>query len=144
MWRQNDRAWRRILHAAGAMLPCRPKVREPPWRAAESRYQLDLTLGDVYSYIMKRTQIYVDEEQDESLAKRAAAAGVTKSTLIREAIEAYLKGPADTGLRLDRFRAAVRAAAGSADYLPDGKSYVESLRALDARRQEEIERRRRA
>lgn len=93
---------------------------------------------------MKRTQIYVDEEQDESLAKRAAAAGVTKSTLIREAIDAYLKGPVDKQLRLDRFRAAVRAAAGSADYFSDGKSYVEALRTLDARRQEEIEHRRRA
>jgi hypothetical protein len=93
---------------------------------------------------MKRTQIYVDEEQDESLAKRAAAAGVTKSTLIREAIDAYLKGPTDERLRLDRFRAAVRAAAGSADYLPDGKGYVEVLRARDVRRHEEIDRRRRA
>lgn len=92
---------------------------------------------------MKRTQIYVDEEQDQSLAKRAAAAGVTKSTLIREAIDAYLKGPPDQRLRLDRFRAAVRAVAGRADYLPDGKSYVEALRALDLRRQEEIEHRRR-
>jgi hypothetical protein len=68
---------------------------------------------------------------------------VTKSTLIREAIDAYLKGPSDERLRLDRFRAAVRAAAGSADYLPDGKSYVEALRALDVRRQEEIDRHRR-
>lgn len=93
---------------------------------------------------MKRTQIYVDEEQDESLAIRAAAAGVTKSTLIRAAIDAYLKGSPDERLRLDRFRSAVRTAAGSADYLPDGKSYVEGLRALDARRQEEIEHRRRA
>lgn len=100
-------------------------------------------LNDVYAYIMKRTQIYVDKEQDQALTKRAAAAGVTKSTLIREAIEAYLKGRPDERLRLDRFRAAVRAAAGSADYLPDGKSYVEGLRALDLRRQEEIERRRR-
>lgn len=93
---------------------------------------------------MKRTQIYVDEEQDESLAKRAAAAGVTKSTLIREAIDAYLRGSPDERLHLDQFRAAVRAAAGSADYLSDGKSYVEALRALDVGRQEEIERRRRA
>jgi len=92
---------------------------------------------------MKRTQIYVEEEQDELLTKRAAAAGVTKSTLIREAIDAYLKGPPDERLRLDRFRGAVRAAAGSADYLPDGKRYVGGLRALDVPRQEEIERRRR-
>ncbi|HZA40172.1 MAG TPA: CopG family transcriptional regulator [Actinomycetota bacterium] len=93
---------------------------------------------------MKRTQIYVEEEQDEALGKRAAATGVSKSTLIREAIDAYLTGSSDKGLRLDRFRAAVRAAAGSAPHLPDGESYVESLRAMDARRQEEIERRRRA
>jgi hypothetical protein len=69
---------------------------------------------------------------------------VTKSTLIREAIDAHLQGSPDERLRLDRFRAAVRAAAGSADYLPDGKSYVEALRAQDVRRQEEIEHRRRA
>lgn len=93
---------------------------------------------------MKRTQIYVDEDQDEFLAERAAAAGVTKSALIREAIDAYFKGSSDQRLRLDRFRSAVRAAAGSADYLPDGKSYVEALRSLDVRRQDEIERRRRA
>jgi hypothetical protein len=101
-------------------------------------------LNDVYSYIIKRTQIYLDEKQDEALAKRAAATRVTKSTLIREAIDAYLKGQPDERLRLDRLRAAVRAAAGSADYLPDGKSYVEALRALDVQRQDEIERRRRA
>jgi hypothetical protein len=98
----------------------------------------------VYWYIMRRTQIYVDESQDEMLAKQASAAGVTKSTLIRAAIDAFLKGSTDEGLRLDRFRAAARAAAGSARYLPDGKSYVEELRALDVRRQDAIERRRRA
>ena len=98
---------------------------------------------DVYSYIVKRTQIYVDEAQDESLASRAAATGVTKSTLIREAIDAYLKGRPDERMGLDRFRAAVRSAAGSADYLPDGKTYVEVLRAVDVRRQDEIEHRRR-
>lgn len=92
---------------------------------------------------MKRTQIYVDEEQDESIAKRAAAAGVTKSTLIREAIDAYLKGSPDGQLRLERFRAVVRDAAGSASHLPDGKSYVEALRSLDVSRQEELEHRRR-
>lgn len=113
-------------------------------RGEEREGPVPRRLNDVYSYIMKRTQIYVDEEQDESLSQRAAAAGVTKSTLIREAIDAYLKGSPDAQLRLDRFRAAVRAAAGSAHYLPDGKSYVEALRAQDVRRQEEIERRRHA
>jgi predicted DNA-binding protein len=98
----------------------------------------------VYLYILKRTQICVDEEQDVSLAERAAAAGVTKSTLIREAIDAYLKGSSNERLRLERFRAAVRAATGSSADLPDGESYVEALRSLGVRRQEEIERRRRA
>ncbi len=93
---------------------------------------------------MKRTQIYVEEEQDKSLADRAAAAGVTKSHLIRKAIDTYLKGSSDEALRIERFRTAVRAAAGSANYLPDGKSYVEALRSLDVVRQEEIEHRRRA
>ncbi len=122
--------------------------------AAESAFLLKLEKGDdpplpaalhdVYLYIMKRTQIYVDIEQDEALERRANAAGVTKSALIREAIDIFLKGSPDERLRLGRFRAAVRGSAGSAGYLPDGKSYVEALRALDTRRQEDIERRRRA
>jgi predicted DNA-binding protein len=93
---------------------------------------------------VKRTQIYVNEEQDEALAKRAAAAGVTKSTVIRQAIDAYLKGSNDERLQLDRFRAALHDAAGSAPYLPDGGLYVEALRALDRKRQEELDRQRRS
>jgi hypothetical protein len=36
-------------------------------------------------YIVRRTQIYLDEEQDRRLAERARATGRTKSDLIREA-----------------------------------------------------------
>ena len=43
------------------------------------------------TYIMRRTQIYLDEEQDRRLQARANASGVTKSALIREAIEQFLK-----------------------------------------------------
>jgi hypothetical protein len=93
---------------------------------------------------VRRTQIYLDETQDRILAERASALGVTKSTLIRRAIDAYVHAPEDEALRVARFRAAVRAAAGSAPYLPPGRSYVQALRRADARRQEEIERRRRA
>lgn len=91
---------------------------------------------------MMRTQIYLDEAQSERLAERAAASGVTKSHLIREAIDAYLQSPQDEDLRLARFRAAVEAVAGIAPYLPAGRSYVETVRRHDARRQQALERRR--
>ncbi|MGH2731167.1 MAG: CopG family transcriptional regulator [Actinomycetota bacterium] len=39
---------------------------------------------------MKRTQIYLEDDQDTRLEKRARATGVTKSALIREAIDAFL------------------------------------------------------
>lgn len=96
------------------------------------------------SYIVKRTQIYLDDRQDGDLARRAAAEGLTKSALIRRAVDEYLDADADDELRLARFRAAVDAVAGSASDLPQGSLYVERLRALDTSRQEEIERRRRA
>lgn len=94
------------------------------------------------SYIVKRTQIYLDEQQDERLTKRARAARTTKSELIREAVDAYLEGPAGEELRLERFRAAVNELAKAPLDLPDGRTYVEELRARDVRRQEELDRRR--
>ena len=96
------------------------------------------------SYIVRRTQIYLDDRQDDDLARRAAAEGLTKSALIRRAVDEYLDNDANEELRLARFRAAVDAVAGAAPDLPPGSLYVERLRALDASRQEEIERRRRA
>ena len=94
------------------------------------------------SYIMKRTQIYLDADQDRRLTVRARAAGTTKSTLIREAIETYLTTPGDAD-RLTAFRAAVDAVERSPVTLQDGAAYVEALRAADELRDEEIERRRR-
>jgi predicted DNA-binding protein len=95
------------------------------------------------TYIMRRTQIYLEEKQDARLAKRAAASGVTKSTLIRRAIDDFLEGPPDDAVRVRRFRAAVDEVAKARLQLTDGRSYVESIRAADERRQREIERRRR-
>lgn len=95
-------------------------------------------------YIVKRTQIYLEDRQDDKLARRAAAEGLTKSALIRRAVDEYLDNDADDELRLARFRAAVDAVAGAAPDLPQGAVYVERLRAFDASRQKEIERRRRA
>ncbi len=95
-------------------------------------------------YIVKRTQIYLDDSQDEELGRRASAEGLTKSALIRQAVDVYLNGTDDEELQLARFKAAVEAVAGVAPDLPKGSLYVERLRALDQRRHEEIERRRRA
>lgn len=92
-------------------------------------------------YIMKRTQIYLEERQDGAVARRAAAEGVTKSTVIRKAIDAYLDSSDDKAARLERFREGVRASFGTAPYLPPGKEYVEELRRIDAARQAELERR---
>lgn len=93
-------------------------------------------------YIMKRTQIYLDEDQNARLAKKAEAAGVTKSTLIRRALDEFLEGPIDDKTRLTRFLVAVDELAATPLDLPDGASYVEEIRAKDVQRQEELERRR--
>jgi hypothetical protein len=49
----------------------------------------------VYIHCMKRTQIYLDEEQDLALERRARAAGTTKSALIRNAIDRLLSRERD-------------------------------------------------
>jgi predicted transcriptional regulator len=95
------------------------------------------------SYIMKRTQIYLEADQDRRLAKRATATGTTKSNLIREAIDAYLASSASDAARLAQFRAALDEVASAPVTLPDGRSYVERMRAGDEQRQRSIERRRR-
>jgi predicted DNA-binding protein len=47
---------------------------------------------------MKRTQIYLDEEQETRLDRRSRATGLTKSALIRAAVDAFLareRSPSD-------------------------------------------------
>ncbi|HEX6263395.1 MAG TPA: CopG family transcriptional regulator [Actinomycetota bacterium] len=92
---------------------------------------------------MKRTQIYLDEAQDERLTKRARASGTTKSDLIRVAVDAYLAGPKDRTTHLMAFRTAVRAAAGSIPRLPTGRRYVDEARRADQERERDLEARRR-
>jgi hypothetical protein len=87
------------------------------------------------AYIMKRTQIYLDEAQSRQLAERAARRGTTASHMIREAVDAYLAQPETEEERmLLRFRGALDAAFGVAPGLPDGVTYVDELRAADADR----------
>jgi len=94
---------------------------------------------------MKRTQIYLADEQTERLDQRAADSGATRSQIIRQAVDAYLEQTAGDGAdaRLKRFRQAVRGAAGVAPDLPPGNEYVERLRDEERLRQEELDRRRR-
>ena len=93
------------------------------------------------SYIMKRTQIYLDERQDEQLAHRARSTGTTKSTVIREAIAEYLAKP-DEDARFAELRAVLDELARKPLALPEGATYVGALREADASREAEIELRR--
>ena len=94
------------------------------------------------SYIMKRTQIYLDLDQDERLAQRARNAGTTKSTLIREAIQEYLAKP-DEDARLAKLRIVLDELGLIPLGLADGAAYVEGLRGADAARQDDLDARRR-
>lgn len=96
-------------------------------------------------YIVRRTQIYLDDSQDARLSRLAASSGVTKSTLIREAIDSFLEGPGESANRVAKFHAALEEVARNPiSSLPGGSSYVEKLRRDDLKRQEELERRRSA
>lgn len=88
-------------------------------------------------YIVKRTQIYLDELQQRSLAQRASSSGMTRSALIREAIDTFLAADDQDG-QLERLRAAVDAVAGTAPDLPPGEDYVSRLRAQDRARDESL------
>ena len=92
-------------------------------------------------YIVKRTQIYLEESQATRLARRANAAGVTTSRLIREAISEYLADDEGSASEVERQRRALDEAFGSIPRLPEGKVYVESIRADEAERERELEER---
>lgn len=94
------------------------------------------------SYIVKRTQIYLDERQAAELGRRAAVRGTTASKMIREAIDQYLAGPDEEADRLARFGAALDATFGAAPYLEAGAAYVDRLRHADLERDAEVGERR--
>jgi hypothetical protein len=75
-------------------------------------------------YIVRRTQIYISDEQDAALGRRAKAMRRTKSDLIREAIDAALSIPTR-----EEIRRALKASTGvwkDRDF--DGYEYVEMIR----------------
>jgi predicted transcriptional regulator len=83
-------------------------------------------------YIVHRTQIYLPEEQTERLDERARAEGVSRSVVIRRAVDEYLaREELDTASWQTRWRDAVHQTAGIAPYLPDGADYVERMREVE-------------
>jgi len=90
---------------------------------------------------VKRTQIYLNDEQTTRLDERAAVNGATRSELIRRAVDAYLDHPdeRDGQVRLARFKEAVEQVAGIAPYLTH--DYVEEMRAAGARKLDRLEKR---
>lgn len=89
-------------------------------------------------YIVRRTQIYLDDEQARRLDEHAAEAGTTRSAVIRDAIDAHLRRG---GTRwAEDWQQALKATSGIAPYLAE--DHVESMRAAGARRLDELEPRR--
>jgi hypothetical protein len=78
-------------------------------------------------YIVKRTQIYLTDEQGRMLERRSETTGTTVSALIRAAIDqAYVRRPALS--RANRVRLARRTAGSWKDFPETGAEYVERLR----------------
>jgi hypothetical protein len=78
-------------------------------------------------YIVRRTQIYLTDEQGRMLAARSRATGTTVSELIRAAIDAeYVRSRGMT--RADKIRVARRTAGAWAHLRETGAEYVERLR----------------
>lgn len=94
---------------------------------------------------MRRTQIYLGEDQHKLLDARARTTGTTKSALVRSAIDAFLSDDATAASSgLARMRAALAGAAGVAAHLPSGAEYVDEVRALDTARAKRLDDRRSA
>ena len=80
------------------------------------------------AYIMRRTQIYLSEDQGRYLARRSKATGATISELIRDAIDrAYLDRQRRPSV--EERLAIVRSSAGSWKGRKEtGKEYVDRIR----------------
>lgn len=91
------------------------------------------------TYIVRRTQIYLDDAQDRALAARAAASGTTKSAVIRHAVDAYLAQPeeVDWQARIDELIEDLKRHPVHLVPDVDGAAYVDHYRAIDVARERE-------
>jgi len=94
------------------------------------------------AYIVRRTQIYIEDDQDRRLEDRAEALGTTKSAVIRHAIDAFFASDRSHRADLARLRAAVAESSGALRELPSGAEYVEAIRSADVERERELRTRR--
>lgn len=79
----------------------------------------------MYTYIVERTQIYLSRAQATALDRESKRTGLTRSHLIREAIDERYALAADQ----TRLRAAIRQTAGLwRDHAESGETYVDRLR----------------
>jgi hypothetical protein len=76
---------------------------------------------------MRRTQIYLSEEQGRLLEERSRATGRTVSELIRAAIDDVYAGRRGMS-RAERVRLATKTAGAWKDFPETGAAYVERLR----------------
>lgn len=88
--------------------------------------------------VVKRTHVYLTEEQDRRLTARARREGVSKSDLIRRALDAYLGDDRSEEEALARLRATVR---WYRENPVEGDWDLEAWRAADVVRQKELDRR---
>ncbi|TAL41796.1 MAG: ribbon-helix-helix protein, CopG family [Salinibacterium sp.] len=84
---------------------------------------------------MKRTQIYLDEQQHERLSAEAARRGVTSSAVIRDAIDRYLRQEENPLAQLNELKTLGRLLAQTPEAEgPSGAEVVEELRRASAER----------
>ncbi len=79
------------------------------------------------AYIMRRTQIYLTDEQKSLLESRSKASGRTVSDLIRAAISNLYSRPRALS-RVQRVRVARRTVGSWSDFPETGKNYVDRVR----------------
>lgn len=79
------------------------------------------------TYIVKRTQIYLSDQQGRYLERRSRTSGRTVSQLIREAIEATYLKPRRAD-REEMVRIATSTAGAWKGFPETGKQYVEGIR----------------
>ena len=105
-WRPRDRSW-------------------SGWGSRDSAAVADRGRA-VYTYIMmRRTQIYLEDEQDKELTRLAHERGRTKSALIRDAIRQSYPRRLSTE---ERLKILEETAGAWKDREEDGEAYVERIR----------------